>query len=705
MGPASQSTTQRPPPGWARAADSLARGIETLQRDPTVRLMALGVLIGAAGGLVAFVFDFAVAALGELIHGIADPELGGGHRLAALLGPVVGGLIAGLAVRYGTREGQPFGIPDVIDATWNRHGTLSLRNGAATALGAAAAIGGGQSGGREGPVVQLAGAVSSHLCRRLGVPRNRARVLVAAGAAAGIAASFNTPVGAAFFALEIILGNFAMNMFGPVVAATVTGTVVGQALLGDRVALHLPEFGVQHPVELVFYLLLGGLCGGLALLFRWSLFAIEDRWSRIQLPAWVRPGVTGLLVGVIAFAGIPAVMGNGYFYMEALVRGETGQSGAVLVLVLVAKLVATGLTNAGRTGAGLFAPSLFLGAVLGTAYGTLVHGAWPGLTESAGVYGMVGMGAVAAAMTHSPITIALMLFEMTRNYEVILPLLLTLAVAGIVVSAFGGESLFVEQLARRGVKLVHGREELVLYDITVGDLLRASPANTVAPDTPFEDLAACFLHQHDDEVFVVEAGGRLHGVVELLDIKHLLMQPREGLRAVDVETRDIPRLSPGQPVAEAMPLFFQADVDELPVVDDEGRLVGTLHERDVVGALDREVLRHDALLARVESEQDGERRTDFLELPPGQVLGAVFVRRGLAGQSLRELDLTRRYHATVLAVVRPHPQTGKEERHCAEADFVVEEGDRLVVMGPRADVDMLCAGAEDLARTEEVPRC
>lgn len=687
-----------------RVRDSITRTIDTLRNDPTVRLMVLGALIGAGAGVVAGAFDATVALAGRLVLGTATPALGGVSRWGVLVGPVVGGFLAGVAIRYGTREGRPMGIADVVEATWNRGGSLSLRNGLATALGAAAAVGGGQSAGREGPVVQLAGALSSHICRRLGVPRNRARVLVAAGAAAGIAASFNTPVGAAFFALEIILGNFAMNMFGPVVAATVTGTVVGQALLGDRIALQLPEFGVRHPVELLFYLVLGGLCGGLALLFRRVLRVADRQMLRLPLPPMLRPVAAGLVVGLMAWAGMHAVMGNGYRYMELVIRGEAGQTLPLLLLVLVAKLVATGLTNAGRTGAGLFAPALFLGAVGGTAFGTLVNSAWPTVTESAGAYGMVGMGAVAAAVSHSPITIALMLFEMTRNYEVILPLLLALAVAGIVVSAFGGDSLYIEQLELRGVKLERNREQMVMYDFTVGDLIRTESRRTVSPETSFDELVGCFLQEYEDEVYVVEPDGRLHGVVELLDIKHLLVDPRPGMRVVDVETRSIPTLRNEQSVAEALPLFFSADVDELPVVDDAGRLLGTLCERDVLGALDREVLRHDALLARVESGDAGNRRTDFFELPPGHVMAGVPVTESMAGQTLRELALTRRYRVMVLAVVRPGADGGREQRLPADAELALLPRDRLVVVGPRADVDALCSGAEDPAPTEELPR-
>lgn len=703
LGPSAEDPAAVVRTGLDGVRTALRRGTETLRTDPTARLMILGAAIGALGGACASAFHAAVAAASAWVLGSSSPGTDPIPVAAALIGPVVGGLLAGLAIRYGTREARPLGIADVVDATWNRGGELSLRSGVASAAGAALAIGAGHSGGREGPVVQLAGAVSSHLCRRLGVPRNRARVLVAAGAAAGVAASFNTPIGGAFFALEIILGSFALDMFGPVVAATVTGTVVGQALLGDRLMLVLPAFTLKSPAELPLYLVLGALSGLLAMGFQRAMFAADGLARRLPLPGPAVPALAGLGVGALGVAGATAVMGNGYAYVEGLLAGEIAVATGPLLLILVAKLVATGLTYAGRSGVGLFAPSLFVGAVAGTAFGQVVHGLWPNLTESPGAYGIVGMGAVAAAVTSSPITLALMLFEMTHNYAIILPLLLALAVAGIVVSAFGQRSLFVEQLAARGIVLDRSREELVMQNLTVADLLREGDATTIAADAPFEQLAACFLRHHVDLVFVVEEGGRLHGVVELIDIKGQLVAPTPGLTVADVETRDVPTLTERQTVGEALRRFFEADLDALPVVDAEGRLVGVLHERDVIGALDREVLRHDALLARIESGGPGERRTDYFELPPGRVMRAVPVGPSLAGQDLRQLGLTRRYHVTVLAVVR-EDEAGHELRLPADADLRLQDGDRLVVMGPAADVEALCAERDDLALTEEVER-
>ncbi|MCB9795737.1 MAG: chloride channel protein [Alphaproteobacteria bacterium] len=662
--------------------------MRVLSDDETTRLMGAGVLVGVVGAFAAAALDRLILLGSSLLLRTDQASLGGFPWWMALLAPAAGGLVAGLLVNWGTREGRPKGISDVIDAEWNHAGRLSVRDAVATAAAAAAAVGGGMSGGREGPTVQLAAALSSRLARALSLPARRARVLIAAGAAAGIAASFNTPIGAAFFALEVVLGDFAMRMFGPVVAATVTGTVLGQAMLGERVVLPLAHFDLANPLELPLYGLLGAICGGVAVGFKRTLAIGQLQAARSHLPPAIRPALAGLLVGVIAALGGHAVMGNGYGFMKALLLGELNPGFTVLAVLLVAKLVASVLTNVSGAGTGVLSPTLVIGALTGTAFGQLVHGAWPTWTESAGAYGLVGMGAVAAAVTHAPITIALMLFEMTGNYQIILPLLLALAVAGIVAAAFDSESVYIATLRRRGVSVEPQRERLLMYDLRVQDVMRSRPEEVIRHDAPFSELAHRFLEHRVNELFAVDEVGRLHGLVELQDVKALIHEPHEELRVADVEARRLPTLRPEQPIAEALPLFFRADLDELPVVDGEGVLLGVLRERDVIGAYDSEVLKQDALLARVEAGPETSREKHFFELPEGSTLRAVPLPDAMASHSLFELALPRRYGFSVIAVVRTSAKDGREERLPAERDLELRQGDRLIVFGECEAVEL-----------------
>lgn len=661
--------------------------LDALRRNEQTRLMLLGVLVGVLGGIAAAVFDGLTVLTGRLLLATSEPDMGVASMGRAFFGPLIGALVVGALVTLLVRGQRPKGIADVIKAVGLKGGEVSSRDGVASAFAAAVAIGSGHSGGREGPIVQFASALASKACRQLNIAPRRVRVLVAAGAAGGIAASFNTPIGGAFFAMEVLLGSFALESFAPVVAATVTATVVGQALLGERLALSLPAFELASPVELVIYPALGVLCGGIAVGLKEIYLRSARLWEDVGLPIWARPLPAGLLAGVFALLGIPAVMGNGYAFVEHLLEGNAGPD-ALIVLVLVAKVATTALSAAGRTGVGVFAPTLFIGAIAGTLFGTFVQGLLPVTIAPPGAYGMVGMGAVVAALAESPITMALMLFEMTGNYRIMLPVLLTIAVSGVVYRSLESGSLYVGQLWEVGVELPTKREELVMYELQVADVMRRE-VTALPVHAPFALLAEKFLQRRLRDVFVVDEEGRYHGLIDIQDVKGLLGEPHEELSVDDVEREDVPSLLPNVPLADAMPLFFRHDLEELPVVDGGGKLVGVLTERDVVAAYHREVLRKETLLARIESGDDAERRVDFLELPEGQRIGVLEVASATAGKSLRDLDLPARLGVTVVALDVWQPEDRRHLRIPAQADRPLAENDRLVVMGPEPAVDAL----------------
>ena len=666
-------------------------GLTELREHQATRLLLAGVAIGAVAGVAAGALDLGIVLISELLLGFAEPSVASPETWRRLLFPTVTGFVAAGLIFVATRRHRAKGIPDVLARVQTRDHPLSMRDALLSAACAVLVIGGGQSGGREGPIVQLASTLAAKVVRWVGIAPQHARALVAAGGAAGVAASFNTPIAGAFFALEIILGNFAMETFAPVIAATVTGTVVGQALLGDRIALHLPAFTLNSAWELVLYTLLGVICGAVGSIFKRSLFVASAWMARTGLSSGMRGALAGLVVGVIAAAGSPQVMGNGYAFMQELSGHADAYGIGFLAMLLVAKIAASAATAAGRAGAGLFAPSLFVGAVTGTLCGELFQVLFPSLVTAPGAYGMVGMAAVAGATLHAPITMTLMLFEMTRNYAVILPLLAAGATASVVSRFFTRESVYEAELRHQGIELSRGREELVMHDITVGDIMREEGYETISAGAATDAIVARFLCRRTDVVFAVDECGALAGVIDIQDAKRFFAEADASGRAL--QPRAVTTLRPDQRLSEVIGAFFAATVDELPVVDRDGRLVGVLAERDVVAAYSREVLRQAAPLTRVVQDGPEGRRTDFLELPPGEVLEVIPVRPWMVGCTLRELALPERFTCAVLAVRTPSDDGSPPARRPALPETRLLSGEEIVVIGPIAGVHALAESA------------
>lgn len=688
--------------GWVGRLPERARAwvaprladMEAFREHEAARLLLAGVLVGALGGLAAVGFDHGMTAVGELILGTAFPARDPPTWWRALLGPPLAGVVVGLLVANLTRRGRPQGMADVLARVQLDQPSLSLRDGTVSALAAALAVGAGFSGGREGPIVQFASTLSTKACQLLRLRPARARVLVAAGAAAGIAASFNTPLGGAFFALEIILGNFAVESFAPVVAATVTGTVLGQALMGDRIALHLPAFAFRSSLELPLYLVLGGVGALVAHSFKKAVTDVSPALTRLGGPPALRPVWAGLGVGALAAGGLNEVMGNGYGFMEALMRGQELGVGLLLTL-LAAKLLATTLTVAGRTGAGLFAPSLFIGCVTGAVFGSGAQALWPDHTEALGAFGIVGMGSVAAAVLGAPVTMVLMLFEMTGNYHVILPLMLALAGSGVVSVAIGSRSLEEMELEREGLSLSRRREAGVLHDLRVEDVYRQEGVERLAEGVPLPELVALFLRRRVEEVYVVDESGRYRGSFHIQDVKPALADPGH-TAAVRLRRVEAARL--GESVAHVLSHFYDAPGDALPVVDGEGVLLGVLSERDVMAAYEREALRKDARLAHVVRHDGEEAHDDYLELPEGQAMDVLVVGQARAGRCLRDLRLPQEHGCTVVAMSLWDAERGDWTRVAVDAARPLLAEDRLVVIGPADAVrELVEAGEPDRA--------
>ncbi|MGC8837322.1 MAG: chloride channel protein, partial [Anaerolineae bacterium] len=502
--------------------------------QPPEALVAVGlaVLAGLAVGGAYLVFHYLIALVHEIGFVRAAAWLSALGPFYVVLIPALGGLLVGPLVVYLAPEAKGHGVPEVMEAVALRGGRIRPVVAMVKSVASAITIGSGGSVGREGPIVQIGSALGSALGQWLHLSDRRIRTLVACGAAGGIAATFNAPIAGVIFAVEVILGELEVESIGNVVIAAVTASVVGRLVFGASPVFPVPRYSLVSPWELAFYVVLGALAAVVGVAFIRMLYALEDVFGRWRAPAYLKPAAGGLLVGLVGLA-YPQVFGSGY---ETIGKSLLGTMGVGLALaLLVAKLLATSFTLGSGASGGIFAPSLYMGAMLGAAFGSVVHALWPAITAGSGAYAIVGMAAVFSGAARAPLTAMMILFEMTDDYRIILPLMLSCVVSTLVASRLHRESIYTEKLVRRGIRLQRGRDIDVMQGITVGEVMEANP-EWVPPDMPLRDLADKFATSHYHGFPVLDEEGNLYGVVTLEDLERVT---REGKRRPGATVRDI----------------------------------------------------------------------------------------------------------------------------------------------------------------------
>ena len=380
----------------------------------SLMMPGLGMLVGLLGGLGAVGFRYLIGLFQTVIYGSGSDLATVVQALPwwrVILGPAIGGALVGPLVYFLAREAKGHGVPEVMNSVAREGGVIRKRVVIVKTLASALCIGSGGSVGREGPIVQIGSALGSSLGQILSVSRDNLRVLVACGAAAGIAATFNAPIAGAIFALEIVLADFALPTFTPIILSSVIATVVSRAFLGDYPAFQVPPYQLESAWEIGLYCILGVLSGLVAVGFIVALYKSEDLWDAWKIPAYVKASIGGVIIGIIALH-FPHIMAVGYDSIgKALLNQEVWTT---MVLLVPLKILATSITIGSGGSGGIFAPSLFMGAMFGGAFGIAVHALFPNITSNPGAYATVGMGAVVAATTHAPIQAFLIIFELTQ---------------------------------------------------------------------------------------------------------------------------------------------------------------------------------------------------------------------------------------------------------------------------------------------------
>jgi len=482
-------------------------------------------------------------------------------------------------------------VPDVQLAVARRGGHIPTRPAVARTAASAVTLGSGGSAGSEGPVAVLGAAIGSALGRTFGFGAPRVKVLVAAGAAAGISAAFNAPLAGAFFALEEILGSLAAGAFPPVVIASVVAAIVSRGIFGNHPAFPIPEeYGYTLAREvLVFYPLLGVLAGLVSVLFVRTYFRAGDAVRQLRVPEWAIPWIGGAVVGLMVLVSQGDLVGHGHFAVRLEVFGR--MPWFALAFLAFGKIVATSITlNAGGSG-GVFTPSLYVGAATGGAFGVAIASLFPGLELHPEAYALVGMSAVVAAATAAPITGILIVFEMTNDYAIMLPLMLTTVVSYVVARRIEQDSLYSGWLRRRGERIEHGADRDVLAGLSVADAYDRNP-QVIGHAATVGSLLEHLGRGGQTEFPVVDEELRCIGVITVADLGRLARDQDRltGLLIAADVANPTETVTPRDSLLDAIRKMGVRGASSLPVVDpDTGRLVGVISRAHVLALYERAI--------------------------------------------------------------------------------------------------------------------
>jgi CIC family chloride channel protein len=668
---------------WARFGLMLGRRLATVLRDDHVFMIIMAAVVGitsgaAAGGLLWWI-DSAIALFPRPDEG--DAWL---RWSVVILVPVLGGLLAGglrVVSDRVVRDQVVVGVPGIIEAIDKQGGTVHGRGGVVTGLGTGVTIGSGGSCGHEGPSVAIGAAVGSALARFFGLRMRRHLAMVGAGCAGGLAAAFNAPLAGVIFTVELVFGGAiggnvgTMSVFIPLIVAAVSGTFTAHAIFGDHSAFDIAAHDVPALTELAFYVGMAVLAGFIGSLMSRAVLEATSRFEALRAPVWVKPALGALGVGLMAALVSNEVLGAGHSTVERALHGDLGWK--LAALLLVAKIAATALTVGSGGFGGVFMPSLYVGACMGTLVGLLAYLALGSVVQDTGAYALVGMGAIFAAMMHAPLTPIVMIFELTRDWGIILPLMLACILSTVVARRVNALSFYKMVLKHRGVILSHEAEGEVMKRGQVRELMIATQTVLTA-QAGVEEVRRVVLDADLRATFVVNDDATVAGYINGNQLaKRMLnaqVHPESTARDLMGQS-DLTLLYPHDTLAAAMLAFARSGQEILPVVDNERHLLGVIRRGDLMAHYSDKVLGEQEEVVQIHA---GERGPDQeVGLGKGLVLERIIVGRSWAGRSLTDLELRRRTGVMVLEWCRGDSVMVVDPRR------PMREGDTLAVCGTR----------------------
>lgn len=648
------------------------------------------IFTGAIAGLAAVLFHNSIEFFNVIFFEQTAEGLFFLGTAAVIVLPALGMLIQSVMIMSSPDTAKKRGVSEVIKATALRGGYIPFRTTIFHFFAPVICIGSGGTVGPEGPAAQLGGGVASKMGQILGLSDNRRRMFTAAGSGAAIAAIFNTPLGGIFFALEIVLLNdFQSPTFSALILASVTASAISRLLLGNQSVFHFSIPEITDYEHFYMFILLGIATGILSILFiRYS--GIIDSWFKKKIlkkfPQWSVMVVVGLIVGLCGYF-YRDIFGIGYLGINHILASSL--TWQVILILLVMKFILVPLVLGSGGFGGLFAPSLFMGAAFGYLFALAVNSIW-GFNLDTTTFALVSMGAVLGGVNSIPISAILILFEMTKNYTFILPLMLTVVISTMIVQIIIKGSVHVKHLEKEGYRISHGRESSILKSISVKDVMR-DEVILIPQDTPLAKLVGSLLESSQNTFYTIDKNGKIVGTITESDLRPIITEYehiRQVLVAGDIAKAEVATVNENDNLDQVLKMFESKAVDQFPVVstqgrDKKGKIVGTINRQDVIAAYNRESLKYN-LADGFTRELKTVNETGFSKLAEGYSIAERKVRYRFVGKTLAQLQLRSKYGLEVL-MIRPYvsPYSDKEEQKLIFPDpnYVIKEDDTLVLFG------------------------
>jgi CIC family chloride channel protein len=595
-----------------------------------VRPMILAMLVGIGTGFIVVGFVKALKAATNIFLNIPS----GHNHLWGIFIPVLGGLLVGPLITFFAPEAKGHGVPEVLKAIVLRGGKIRPVVVLIKAIASIISIGSGFSVGREGPIVQTGAAFGSTCGQILKLSESRVKNLVACGAAAGIAGVFNTPIAGVIFASEVILRDFGANALSTVVVAAVSSSIIARIFLGDHPSFSVPVYHLHSSWEILLYFVLGILSALTAILFILSLERSERWFEQWNFPEWLKPAAGGLLIGCVGFF-FPQICGSGLKTIEEALHGSLILQ-TLLILIFV-KIFATSVSLGAGSSGGVFAPLLFIGAVLGGAVGNLFTYYHFAEIAPPGAYALVGMASLFAAAAHAPITAILIVFEMTGSYGMILPIMVAVIAATSVSQLLIKDSIYLRRLKHKGIDISSFDEAQILGGLHVSDAM-SHDFIIIPVDTAVQELIDS-LSKELKTIFAVDEKGKLIGVVKWLDLNELVASQNKSVKVRDVVIPITDYSFSDEPLNEAARLMGAHHLSELPVVDslETSKIIGVLRAEDIFRTYSDHISKHTNIKTEIQHEA-------FVPMDMKTIIFTITPRSPILGQLIKNIGLPEGVH-------------------------------------------------------------